>query len=159
MKFSPKVILLPLALGPEDEIEMAREAIQAACSMAQAFKAKIVMLNVSSLENPGTDVSSNISGEMYRTLALIHDDSLKRSKAALLVFEKEITAQGLSCESRIVESLDKSSTVICEVAEDVGADLIVINSHARRGIKRLLLGSVAEKVAHNAQAAVLLLHH
>jgi nucleotide-binding universal stress UspA family protein len=36
-----------------------------------------------------------------------------------------------------------------------GADLIAIGTHGRRGIERMLLGSVAESVLRRAQAAVL----
>ena len=46
---------------------------------------------------------------------------------------------------------------ITECAEKVGADLIVISSHGRTGLKRLLLGSVAERVARLASCPVLIL--
>jgi nucleotide-binding universal stress UspA family protein len=48
-------------------------------------------------------------------------------------------------------------TVILEIARDEAADLIVMGTHARRGLDRLLLGSVAERVAHHADVPVLLL--
>jgi nucleotide-binding universal stress UspA family protein len=43
-------------------------------------------------------------------------------------------------------------------AKDVGADLIVIGTHGRRGIARALLGSVAEKVVRTAPCPVLTVH-
>jgi nucleotide-binding universal stress UspA family protein len=46
---------------------------------------------------------------------------------------------------------------ILDCAEEVRADLIVIASHAPRGIERLMLGSNAEKVAQRAHCSVLLL--
>lgn len=44
---------------------------------------------------------------------------------------------------------------ILATAREVGADLIVIATHGRRGVPRLLLGSVAEAVARNATCPVL----
>ena len=44
---------------------------------------------------------------------------------------------------------------ICAQAESLGADLIVIGSHGRTGLKRFLLGSVAESVVRHAPVPVL----
>ncbi|MGM0578992.1 MAG: universal stress protein [Myxococcota bacterium] len=46
---------------------------------------------------------------------------------------------------------------ICDYAEEAGADLIVISSHGRSGLRRLLLGSVAETVLRHAPCPVLVL--
>jgi nucleotide-binding universal stress UspA family protein len=50
---------------------------------------------------------------------------------------------------------------ICRVATERGADLIVLSSHGRTGLKRLLIGSVAERVVRLAPCPVLVLrqHH
>jgi len=40
-------------------------------------------------------------------------------------------------------------------AEIAGADLIIIGSHARTGVKRLMLGSTANAVLHGAPCDVL----
>jgi universal stress protein A len=45
--------------------------------------------------------------------------------------------------------------VIDRAAEQLGADLIVMGTHGRRGIRRILLGSVAETVVRTAPCAVL----
>ena len=47
--------------------------------------------------------------------------------------------------------------VITDLASELGADLIVIPSHGRTGMKRLLLGSVAERVVRLAHCPVLVL--
>lgn len=46
---------------------------------------------------------------------------------------------------------------IAECAQRLGADLIVTPSHGRRGISRLLIGSVAERVVRLAHCPVLVL--
>jgi nucleotide-binding universal stress UspA family protein len=45
--------------------------------------------------------------------------------------------------------------VLVEIANDVEADLIVVGTHGRRGVKRVLLGSVAEQVVRTAPCSVL----
>ena len=49
--------------------------------------------------------------------------------------------------------------IILEAAENVGADLIVMGSHGRTGVKRLLLGSVAEHVLRHAKCPVVVVPH
>ena len=44
---------------------------------------------------------------------------------------------------------------IVSVAEEVGADLIVLGTHGRKGIDKILFGSVAEKVIKTATVPVL----
>jgi nucleotide-binding universal stress UspA family protein len=52
-------------------------------------------------------------------------------------------------------SSGQTGHLIAEVAKDIDADLIVVGSHGRRGLNRLLLGSVAEKVVREATTSVL----
>lgn len=49
------------------------------------------------------------------------------------------------------------STIITDFAKDRDAGLIVIPSHGRKGVKRLLMGSVAERVVRLAECPVLVL--
>jgi nucleotide-binding universal stress UspA family protein len=47
------------------------------------------------------------------------------------------------------------ATEIVRYANDVGVDLIVMGTHGRTGVERLLVGSVAEKVMRDAPCSVL----
>lgn len=46
---------------------------------------------------------------------------------------------------------------ICEFADEVKADLIVISTHGYHGMKRMLLGSVAESVIRHAECDIVVL--
>ena len=59
----------------------------------------------------------------------------------------------IQCETR----LGDPGTEIIEYANEINADLIVISSHGRSGIGRLLLGSVAERVMRHAACPVMVL--
>lgn len=47
------------------------------------------------------------------------------------------------------------ATEIVRYAQDAGIDLIVMGTHGRTGLERLLMGSVAEKVMREAKCSVL----
>jgi nucleotide-binding universal stress UspA family protein len=48
---------------------------------------------------------------------------------------------------------------ITRVAAKVKADLVIVGTHGRRGVERLVLGSVAEEVLRIAQCPVLVMRH
>ncbi len=65
-----------------------------------------------------------------------------------------LKAAGLSSDTRVVES----HTVwrgILEAADAASADLVVIGSHGRRGLERLVLGSVAQSVLSHTKVTTL----
>ena len=47
---------------------------------------------------------------------------------------------------------------IRSIAREVGADLIVLGTHGRSGLMRLLVGSVTDDVIHHSEVPVLVLH-
>jgi nucleotide-binding universal stress UspA family protein len=53
-----------------------------------------------------------------------------------------------------IELGDVAPTV-CRIADDVGADVIVVGSHGRTGFGRLFLGSVSEHIVRHAPCPVL----
>jgi nucleotide-binding universal stress UspA family protein len=74
-------------------------------------------------------------------------DELTRTAAALTGCEVE----------RRIEIGDVAST-ICRVAEELPADVIVMGSHGRTGLKRIVMGSVSEHVVRHAPCPVLVVH-
>lgn len=55
-----------------------------------------------------------------------------------------------------VVDLGEPLTVILDMAAELDADLIVVGTHARQGVQRLLMGSVAEAVLREATVPVLI---
>ena len=49
-------------------------------------------------------------------------------------------------------------TQVCEFAEVIGCKLIVVPSHGRHGLSRLLMGSVAERILRHCHCSALVLH-
>jgi nucleotide-binding universal stress UspA family protein len=90
-------------------------------------------------------------------------------------YEKDLAAQGKAIVAGALEQLKTASAKVSNVrnssvpakgltlgdrilqtALEHGADLIVLGTHGRSGIDRLLLGSVAETVSHHSKIPVLL---
>ena len=64
----------------------------------------------------------------------------------------------LSCEQKLVETLSgRVADEIVKQAREWRADLIVMGTHGRRGLKRLALGSDAETVLRQSAVPVLLI--
>lgn len=60
-------------------------------------------------------------------------------------------------DARIAVRIGSPAVEICRYAEEAGAQLIVMPSHGRTGIKHFALGSVAERVLRRAPCPVLVL--
>lgn len=60
---------------------------------------------------------------------------------------------GLRCEGMVAEG--RPDDVVIETADKAGADLIVVGSHGRTGLMRLVLGSISERIIGQAQCPVM----
>jgi nucleotide-binding universal stress UspA family protein len=82
--------------------------------------------------------------------SLIEHDGIAAEAAATL------RAVGFKANSE-VRSGSPASTIVA-FATDWDADLVIMGSHGRTGLARLLLGSVARNVLHHANCSVLIVH-
>ncbi len=85
--------------------------------------------------------------EMYR---LLEEKSREKVEAAA---QKMVQEWNVDAEPVVL--MGEPFDMILEKAEEEKVDLIVVGSHGKKGIERLLLGSVSEKVARKAKCSVL----
>ena len=85
------------------------------------------------------------------------DDLASRRKAAEEFLVNFLKKAGFEKVTRAVLVGDPGLS-IAEYADKNAADLIVLPSHGYHGIKRMLLGSVAERVLRHTPCEVLVLH-
>jgi nucleotide-binding universal stress UspA family protein len=79
------------------------------------------------------------------------DDAIPESFSRVLMAASK---NGLSADIRVLKG--DASRVIAEQASKWGADLIIMGSHGRSGLQRLVMGSVAEEVFRSSDIPVLL---
>ncbi|MEW5790242.1 MAG: universal stress protein [Pseudomonadota bacterium] len=138
-------------LAPVDYSDLAALAARMAAELAAQQQAELTLLHVFAPpiiypELPETAVPPLLeTTEEIRAIA-------EREMQALT---DRLRADYPRLQGRVVESADRPASAIADVAKEINADLIVIGSHGRSGLSRLLLGSTADRVVHEAPCAVL----
>lgn len=138
----PKNILVPTDLS-----EGAEQALDYACELAAKLDATIHLVNVIGIPALGVP-------ELGVALTATMIDSLVGENQKAI---DELAARK-SPSARIGQVLLKTGDardLINQTAAEVGADLIVMGTHGRRGVSRALLGSIAETVVRSAPCPVL----
>ena len=140
----PKTILVPT-----DFSEPAQKALDYAVELAEKLGAKVQVIHAFELPLVGfPDGTVTITAEMATRITVAAQKALDE------VVEKY---KGRSVE--LVTSLVQGDPreIVLETAKKLGADLIVMGTHGRRGIARALIGSVAESVVRTSSIPVLTL--
>ncbi len=123
-------------------------AVEQAASLAHTLGAKLTLLHVYQIPNYFfPDGSAYIAPpEVLTELTASVADQL----AAAAAQARSITGGEVAVRSLEGAAADQ----IVRAAREGGFDLIVIGTHGRSGIKRLVLGSVAEQVVRHAECPV-----
>ena len=146
--------MLPLKkiLWPTDFSEPSFEALDAAKELASRFSAELYVVHVVSslpvVPAPPGPTSFNVS--LYEEALL---DSAKASIEDILEkrIPDNITAHSIVATGFVADE-------IVHEAEKQKIDLIVTATHGEKGWRRLVFGSVAEKVVRTAPCPVLVIH-
>ena len=141
-----KHILVPL-----DGSSRAERALPAAARLARASGGTIVLLRVVS---PHTEFAPFPAAEPMSFQAAI-DAALEDARNYLKSITNVSSLSAVHIEAEVV--LGQAAPTILAVVEAKHIDLIVMCSHGYTGMKRRVMGSIAEQVAHRAPAPVLLL--
>lgn len=137
-----------------DGSELATKALRHAVALAKTSGARLFV--VTSTE-PSVLVTAGAEFMAVDTGAIVADleeIKAKSAQATLATAEALVTGEGLSIDKIHVPS-SVAADAILKTAENQGADLIVMGSHGRRGLGRLLLGSQAAEVLSRATVPVL----
>lgn len=146
-----KAILVPL-----DGSELSKSALPHACELTKAFNAHLILLFVVEPPSRAYYWATEPYGLMAAESAAEWEEKKELDMAEQFLRQTvdELKAQGVEAEYKIVEG-DPGSE-ICDCAQALEADLIVMSTHGRSGIQRWVYGSVAEKVLRGAETPVLL---
>jgi nucleotide-binding universal stress UspA family protein len=130
-------------LHPTDFSDRSRYAFQLACSFARDYGARLTILHVA------------------EALHIVHGEGvlpLNLEEMRIAAQEQLDQFQVPHANVRAERRLEQGDAVaeILRVAQEIHADLIVMSTHGRTGLGRLLMGSVAEQVMRQAPCPVVI---
>lgn len=129
-------------LFPTDFSHTGDAALELATSLARERGATLVIVHV---EEPPAAYGG---GEMYYGMPEPAAEDLQQ-----MLKEVQPTAPDVAYEHRLITG--DPASAIARLAEEESMELIVIGTHGRTGLMRLLMGSVAEAVVRQASCPVL----
>lgn len=137
-----------------DGSELSQKAVTSAIALAATHRAELVVLKViprypqSYLEGALIYAPKDVSEVEQKW----HDDA----QAELAEAKAQALAQGVQTQTDVVKS-DLIAEAIISAATAHRSELIVMASHGRKGVQRLLLGSETQHVLTHSQLPVLVL--
>ena len=154
--FDPQHVLVPVDVGPGADRALVDHLVDAALSIAHRTGARVTFVHAAPPLAAAFAAPDVRNGAAYQALA----DALARRDAearrALAGLVERAQASGVPAAARVLDGADSIPELVCRAAVAEAADLLVVTMHGRRGVRRALLGSVAERVAHLSPVPVLL---
>ena len=141
------VIEFKRILCPVDFSESSTRSLAHAAALARWYEAQLTVLHVVPTFDP-VQVRAELGVPIQIVNPVPREEVVQEMRRLL-------HRAGFSADAHLAAEAGDASTTIVDQALTTSADLIVIGTHGRRGFKRLLLGSVAETVLHEAPCPVL----
>lgn len=140
-------------LVPTDFSQASELASTAAAELARELGAKVTLVHVHDPEGLRPPATIGWSPTQQATL----EKEIERAVGQSFDQLKAARFAGVNVADTVILHDASAAHAICAYAEKIGADLIVIATHGRTGLKHLLIGSVAERVVRHASCPVLTL--
>jgi nucleotide-binding universal stress UspA family protein len=148
--------LIKKILAPTDLSSFSASGIRYGCNLAKALGAEVIVAHAVStreftshatslkMTSPGAE-SDDLLGKLVE-----HHKQLLRN-----LMEQQLATVGADLNVQQIVEMGDAHTLIVNWARDKAADLIVMSTHGRSGLPRMILGSVTEKVLRSASCPVL----
>ena len=131
--------MLKKILAPTDFSDLSVRGVRYACQLAKDVGAEVTILNVVIVDESG-----------------INKREMEENKQRLEEFVvKNVADIGANLRIRKVVDAGQPYGAIVDCAENERIDLIVMSSHGRSGLSRMMIGSVTDKVLRAASCPVL----
>jgi nucleotide-binding universal stress UspA family protein len=157
MKTKPYIIVVGM-----DFSDLANRALSEAFELASRRKdAEVHVLSV--VPGPNLDPNYQVPAYALTNEAGNLDGAVEQLRAHVQAqfeaFDAALRERPHDGTLRVVSHarIDSPATGIVQLASDVAADLIVVGTHGRHGVARILLGSVAESTVRHAHCPVLVI--
>ena len=142
-------------LVPVDGSACARRGLSEAIALARLTGARIRLVHV--IDEPlvaiGSEVGATVSADLLKTVR-------ETAQRVLADATETVKLAGIPVDDQLLDSCDgRWGDLVGATARSWSADLVVIGTHGRRGVGRLLLGSDAEQILRLSPVPVLLVRH
>ena len=137
-----------------DGSELAGRALEHGLKLAKLVGAEVTILTVT---EPAAVVGAgyaSIAGTMIDPMPELIQAQEDAAKQVLSAAEASAQAAGVAVKTRLIDNSFPAEGIVA-AAEETSADLIVMGSHGRRGLGRLLLGSQTSNVLAHSKVPVL----
>lgn len=138
-------------LVPVDESPMSYAAAEQALSLAKDLKCPVTIMSVIA-------VDPFVGVDFYKVALAITDYFMQAEQNAqnrLAEIQQSFSREGISVDTKIIRGVAASEGIV-QIANEIGADLIIMGSHGRTGVKKMMLGSVAQNVLTQSPVPVLI---
>lgn len=133
-------------LVPHDFSETADVALAMALDLAEKMRARVTILHA-------YEVPTYVFPESVVATADLIGQIRGAADEALASLVERSRRPGVQVDTALRQGVAWSE--IDRAAQELGADLVVMGTHGRRGLSRALIGSVAERVVRTAPCPVL----
>ena len=132
--------MLKTILAPTDFSDLSANGVRYACQLARDMGAALIIFNVVVLDESNA----------------VNKREIEQHKKRLEEFVAEKVADaGVGLKVRQMVDAGQPFGAIVDCAEKEGVDLIVMSSHGRSGLSRMLIGSVTDKILRGGRCPVL----
>ena len=147
-----KKILVALDYSPS-----AQMVAEVGHNLAQAIGGEVLLIHIVADINYYSSMAYSpimgFSGYTFPDIALDVVNDLEAESLRFLNDSKKHLG-GENIDVKVVDG--ETGPAILKAAKDYGADIIVMGSHGRSGLGKLIMGSVAENVLHNSEVPLLI---
>lgn len=141
-------------LVPLDGSDFAEQALPVALELASRFDSEITLLRVVVPADVLLSMQRGYAAAFVELSALAHH-LLEIAQSYLQKLQTSLVQQGRAVNVCVIEDAYVAEAIL-RAAERLATDTIVMSTHGRGGVRRMVLGSVADRVVHQAAVPVVL---
>ncbi len=138
-------------LVPVDESPISYSAVEHALALAKSQDAHVTIVSV-------VAVDPFVGVDFYAIAPAITEYFMQAEKSAQLRLEdikQSFIRDGVEVDTRLVHGVSPTEGIL-QVADELNVDLIIMGSHGRTGLKKAMLGSVAQNILTQCPIPVLI---
>lgn len=137
-----------------DGSDLAQRALDHALQLAKIVGAEVTVVTIIEPSAMLGGGYANMAGTVFDPIPEVIEAQKEAALKVLKAAEDKAIAAGVPVKTEYVDNAFPAEGIITE-ANKIGADLIVMGSHGRRGFGRLLLGSQTNEVLAHSKTPVL----